>query len=245
MCRRITTRSAPSENGDSVPPPLSSEMAEGQSAGGCQPASTQILLESTRDGRLSSRASTVARPIASDAAPDRPLAGGGFVGCGLSSSPGDEPGDVVPTFFQQSGGVSPYQHRALVLSHQLRRNLLFCCCQSLILAFFMESFQAAAGLGGKSLPGGKPERFVIEEPELRYRVGQLLRQPFLLRCGRLHSLEELRFDAATSFLGSLPIPFVYRIRKPKRYRMTCHLCSPASRGGAPYNLNSNIGPPPA
>jgi hypothetical protein len=81
----------------------------------------------------------------------------------------------MSTFFQQFGGMSPNQYGALVLSNQLCRSLLLCCRQSLILALSMESFQATAGLGGESLPGGKPERFVVEGFEIRDRVGQFLR----------------------------------------------------------------------
>jgi len=133
----------------------------------------------------------------------------------------------MSTFFQQFGSMGPHQHRALVLSNQLCRNLLFCRGQSLILALFMESFQATAGLRGESLPGGKPERFVVEKLELRDRVSQLSRQPLLFRCRRLHGLEKLRFDAAMSFLGSLPVPLVDGIWKPKRHGMASHLFSSA------------------
>src|SRR5262245_50804903 len=86
--------------------------------------------------------------------------------CRRSSSPGDEPRDVMATFLQQLGGMGPHQHGLLVLPDQLCCSLLLCYGQASALTFVMKDFQATAGLGRESLPGGLPEPVVVEGLEI-------------------------------------------------------------------------------
>jgi hypothetical protein len=90
------------------------------------------------------------------------------------SSSGKEPGDVVATFFQQLGSMSPHKHASLVLSNEMGCCLLFRCRQSLVLTLKMKSFEATAGLGRERISGGTPERVIVEGLEVKDRVGEIL-----------------------------------------------------------------------
>ncbi len=125
---------------------------------------------------------------------------------------------------QEAGRVSAYEHRPVALVEQvfLLRPLLG--SQALALLLEAEGVESRSRCVGEASPSGVPQRRVVQDFEVSYRLGQVFRQRLVVVVphNSRDDGQELGFQASPRTLGSFLQMPVQRRWNPKGECLGCH-----------------------